>query len=229
MASGSRVVMDKGLLEKFVPVFILSQKKVMKLKKLEILRCQGVTIHSCTECNYQCHSQYKGCLTVHSRTHNGVKPFECEQCDQNFSQKGYLIAHMLTHQAIKKLKCDTCNYKCNTNQKQCDQCDFSCIRKCNLVEHLKRMHTGEKPYSCTICEFKARIASQVTLHMRVHTGVKPFSCIQCTFNSDRQTHLTVHIRTHTGERPFQCEHCSYRASEKSNLTRHLKTCKKALK
>ena len=61
MASGSRAVMDRELLETFVPVFILSQKKVIKLRK-------GVTIHSCTECNYQ--SQYKGSLTVHLRTHN---------------------------------------------------------------------------------------------------------------------------------------------------------------
>ena len=74
MASGSRAVMDRGLLETFVPVFILSQKKVMKLRKLEMLRSQGVTIHSCTECDYQ--SQYKGCLKFHLRTHSGIKPFD---------------------------------------------------------------------------------------------------------------------------------------------------------
>ena len=49
--------MDIELLEKFVPVFILSQKKVIKLRRLEMLRSQGVTTHSCTECDYQ--SQYK--------------------------------------------------------------------------------------------------------------------------------------------------------------------------
>ena len=62
--------MDRELLETFIPVFILSQKKVIKLKKLEMLRSQGVTIHSCSECDYQ--SQYKGCLTIHLRTHSAV-------------------------------------------------------------------------------------------------------------------------------------------------------------
>ena len=44
MASRGRAVMDRELLERFVPVFILSQTKVIKLKKLEMLRSQGVTI-----------------------------------------------------------------------------------------------------------------------------------------------------------------------------------------
>ena len=105
--------MDRELLETFIPVFILSQKKVIKLKKLEMLRSQGVTIHSCSECDYQ--SQYKGCLTVHLRTHSGVKPFECEQCDEKFTVRGSLTAHMLTHRGPKDLKCDMCDYKCNTN------------------------------------------------------------------------------------------------------------------
>ena len=170
IASVSRAVTDRGLLERFVPVFILSQKKVMKMRKLEMLRSEGVTIHSCSECDYQ--SQYKGSLTVHLRTHSGVKTFECNQCDQKFSVKSSLTAHMRTHQGLKRLECEVCNYKCNTNRElnyhrlthtgerpyKCDQCDFSCIRKADLVNH-KRMHTGEKPFSWTICEFKGRTSA----------------------------------------------------------------------
>ena len=102
IASGSRAEMDRGLLERFVPVVILSQKKVMKLKKLEMLRSQGVTIHSCSECDYQTES--KGNSTRHLRTHSGVKPpkpFECEQCDKKFRDKSSLTAHMLTHQTSR--------------------------------------------------------------------------------------------------------------------------------
>ena len=135
IASRTTAEMDTELLDKFVPVFILSQKKVIKLKKLEILSSRGVTIHSCSECDYQ--TERKGDSTRHLRTHSGVKPFECEQCDHKFSVKGNLTTHMLTHdQALKKLKCDTCNYKCNTNQK--------------LTRH-RLTHTVERPYQCDQC------------------------------------------------------------------------------
>ena len=80
------------------------------MRKLEMLRSEGVTIHSCTECDYQ--SQYKGCLTVHLRTHSGIKPFECLQCDQKFSVKSSLAAHMRTHQGLKRLECEVLPVNC---------------------------------------------------------------------------------------------------------------------
>ena len=38
---------------------------------------------------------------------SGVKPFECEQCDQKFNVNGNLTTHILTHQDLKKQKCDS--------------------------------------------------------------------------------------------------------------------------
>ena len=49
----------------------------MNLKKLEMLRSQGVTIHSCTECSYQ--TEIGDNLTVYLRTHSGVKSWQIEE------------------------------------------------------------------------------------------------------------------------------------------------------
>ena len=71
-------------------------------------------------------------------------------------------------------------------------------------------------------EFKARTSSQVTVHMKIHTGVKPFHCTLCPFKSARQIDRTRHLRTHTGEKPFECEYCSlYRASQKAHLKKDI--------
>ena len=35
-----------------------------------------------------------GALTIHKRTHNGDKPFKCNQCDKAFSESSNLSKHV---------------------------------------------------------------------------------------------------------------------------------------
>ncbi|XP_032367375.1 gastrula zinc finger protein XlCGF57.1 [Etheostoma spectabile] len=40
-------------------------------------------------------------------------------------------------------------------------------------------HTGEKPFSCSVCKQSFALSGNLQKHMRIHTGEKPFSCSVC--------------------------------------------------
>jgi hypothetical protein len=83
-------------------------------------------------------------------------------------------------------------------------------------------HTGEKPFSCTLCEYRTAQKSDLTSHMKTHTGEKPYSCTLCKYRTGHKSHLTDHMRTHSGEKPFPCTLCEYRTATKSDLTDHMR-------
>ncbi|XP_061521531.1 zinc finger protein 79-like isoform X2 [Phycodurus eques] len=48
----------------------------------------------------------------------------------------------------------------------------------DLIKHT-RTHTGEKPFTCSICNTSFSDSSTLGKHKRRHTGEKPFSCNVC--------------------------------------------------
>ena len=148
--------------------------------------------HQCDQCDKT--FPRKVDLIVHSRPHNGEKPFECDQCDRAFPRKGTLTRHLRTHGGEKPF--------------QCDQCDKSFTVKGNLTRHLKG-HTGEKIYHCDPCGEVFSLNSDLTKHLRTHT----------VFTEEKP--FIIHKGTNKNGNGFVCGECKAVVILRVNLEKHI--------
>ncbi|XP_040072253.1 putative zinc finger protein 833 [Ixodes scapularis] len=102
---------------------------------------------------------------------------------------------------------------------QCRFCPFSSHYIYRVTKH-ERAHTGEKPFSCSVCDKAFSRSGCLKQHMRTHTGEKPFRCEVCQKAFLLRTNLVVHKRVHTGEKPYQCRTCGKPFADKSTLSAH---------
>ncbi|KAM7366693.1 hypothetical protein PAMP_016108 [Pampus punctatissimus] len=79
-----------------------------------------------------------------------------------------------------------------------------------------------KPFTCSVqgCDRRFSRSDELNRHVRIHTGQKPFQCTICARSFSRSDHLTTHTRTHTGEKPFSCDVCGKRFARSDERKRH---------
>ncbi|QLG72134.1 hypothetical protein HG535_0C04880 [Zygotorulaspora mrakii] len=152
---------------------------------------------------------------------NGPMKLQCRwgTCRETFDSAEALTNH-LEQVHLTRGKSE---YQCHW-----EGCSKRFTQRQKLVRHLK-VHSGYKPYKCSVCAKCFSSDDTLTQHMRIHSGEKPFECPICGKKFTVSSSLKIHIRTHTGEKPLQCKICGKRFNESSNLSKHMKTHQKKYK
>ncbi|MCL4149723.1 UNVERIFIED_CONTAM: hypothetical protein GTU68_023807, partial [Idotea baltica] len=80
-----------------------------------------------------------------------------------------------------------------------------------------------RPLVCSVCSksFQSHRRGDFIRHFRIHSGEKPFACPHCPYKAKQKMHLVFHERRHLEEKPFGCYLCDARFTHKYGMKRHL--------
>ncbi|XP_057700657.1 zinc finger protein 1 homolog isoform X2 [Corythoichthys intestinalis] len=133
---------------------------------------------------------------------------------------------------------------------QCGECGRVLSSSAALESHVS-LHTGHRPFSCTLCGKSFPDAKGLKRHVRVHRNerihicqqcgkdfiygfgltkhiqmvhgkIKPFACQICNKTFFTKRDVEIHLRIHTGEKPFHCDLCERKFTRKVELNVHLR-------
>ncbi|XP_045781757.1 zinc finger and BTB domain-containing protein 49-like isoform X18 [Maniola jurtina] len=162
--------------------------------------------------------------------------YVCNVCEKVYASQPLVSQHYrFVHlkRRPKNRKCPYCPQKIPTHQRRkhleekhsitaptCGVCDRKFRYPCELDQHQKKVHLGERRVVCEICDKRFFDDIGLRLHMSIHSVERRFSCGVCEKQFRWENNLKEHLRIHAGDRRYGCLVCGKAFVQRSTLKKH---------
>ncbi|XP_075471650.1 zinc finger protein Gfi-1 [Ascaphus truei] len=108
----------------------------------------------------------------------------------------------------------------NTGSYKCIKCSKVFSTPHGLEVHVRRSHSGTRPFACDMCGKTFGHAVSLEQHKAVHSQERSFDCKICGKSFKRSSTLSTHLLIHSDTRPYPCQYCGKRFHQKSDMKKH---------
>ncbi|XP_026860062.2 zinc finger protein Gfi-1b [Electrophorus electricus] len=117
------------------------------------------------------------------------------------------------------MDCST-HYSPTSDTYHCITCEKVFSTPHGLEVHVRRSHSGTRPFGCSICRKTFGHAVSLEQHMNIHSQERSFECKMCGKTFKRSSTLSTHLLIHSDTRPYPCQYCGKRFHQKSDMKKH---------
>ena len=110
-------------------------------------------------------SDHKKHLQKLVRVQTGFNPMSCPVCGKRYKRKKSLMTHIRLHAEEKTFSCSICKESFRERR--------------HFVGHMRTHVEEQRRFSCSACGKRFMQLPTLTRHMMVHTGEKPYGCTVC--------------------------------------------------
>ena len=142
------------------------------------------------------------------------------------------------HDLLEEHSSNSSSSSVHVTSGQCSECNKSFKTSALMRQHVRRIHTGKKPFSCSYCTESFRIVTELKEHLPAHIeeilannlnqhmtiahGAAHNKCFVCNMAFTEAESLKNHISLfHKGEKPYKCFECTSSFSSLLDMQQHL--------